>query len=144
MTPPDARRRTKTLLVPALFIIVYIFLWNAPAVALRDPWYVAYAQVTRGLSAKDPVAKQHLIDKGGEGLRSLVAQYPQHARVRYLLARYYFYTGNYDSAAVQAQQAIRLGSGAEVDQVDGLAQDLLDAAKAKKAMLDTNESGGRK
>jgi cytochrome c-type biogenesis protein CcmH/NrfG len=90
------------------------------------------------------MTKQHFIDNGGAELRALAAQYPQHARVRYLLARYYFYTGKYDSAAVQAQHAIRLGSGAEVDQVDGMAQDLLNAAKAKKAMLDTNEPDGRK
>jgi hypothetical protein len=116
---------------PALFIIGYLFLWNAPKINLRDPWYEAFSQVNAGMRTQDPVLRQQLLDRGGGALKELCGRYPYHARVHFFLGCYYEYTGCYDSAIVHAREAIRLGSGAEVNQVDGMATELLNSSTSK-------------
>jgi hypothetical protein len=144
MKRPNACGTIASFLVPGLFVAVYLFLWNAPAVHLRDPWYEAYSQVVAATGTHDTIVNQRLLDYGGAALRALCAQYPYHARVHFLLGGYYYFAGNYDSAMVQANQAIALGRGATVNQVDGIAGELLDAARAKKASLTGNGPGGSK
>ena len=117
--------------IPALFVIGYLFFWNAPKVDLRDPWYKAFSQVNAGMKTQDPVVKQEMLDRGGGALKELCRHYPYHARVHFFLGCYYEYTGCYDSAIVHAREAIRLGSGSEVNQVDGLATELLVSATSK-------------
>jgi hypothetical protein len=129
---------------PSLFMVAYLFFWNAPKIHLDDPWYEAYHQVNLAMTTQDPVMKRKLLDRGGGALKELCGKYPYHARVHYLLGCYYDDAGNYDSAIVHAREAIRLGSGATVDQVDGLATELLISAMSEKASLNRNEPTARK
>jgi hypothetical protein len=130
-----AATQIKALFFPALFMTGYLFFWNAPQINLRDPWYEAFSQVNAGTKTHDPVIKKQLLDRGGGALRELCGKYPYHARVHYLLGCYYEYVGNDDSAIVHAREAIRLGSGATVDQVDGMAAELLISSTTRKASL---------
>jgi hypothetical protein len=131
-------RGIRAFFVPTLFIIGYLFFWNAPKIHLMDPWYEAYHQVNLAMNTQDPVMKRQLLDQGGGALKELCRKYPYHARVHYLLGCYYDYTGNYDSAIVHAKEAIRLGSGATVNQVDDIAAQLLISSTSKKAALNKN------
>ena len=135
--------RIRAFLIPLLFVVGYVFFWNAPRIHLRDPWYEAFNQVTAAMKTPDPVQKQRLLDQGGSRLSDLCRKYPHHARVQYMLGCYYEYTGNYDSAIVHAREAIRLGSGATVNQVDGMATELLKEAIAKKAGAAASRQAGR-
>jgi len=73
------------------------------------------------------------LEKAGSELNRLVALHPYHARIHFFLSVYDLNTGQLDSAIEQAKEAIRLGSGGIVNEVDGDARNVLVAATIKKA-----------
>jgi hypothetical protein len=136
-------QKISACVIPAIFIAGYLFFWNAPKVNLQDPWYEAFSKVNAGMKTQDPVVKQQLLDRGGGALKELCKRYPYHARVHFFLGCYYEYTGCYDSAIVHAKEALRLGSGAEVNQVDDLATELLISSTSKlRALRAQGEQAG--
>jgi hypothetical protein len=128
--------KCKAYLVPVVMVTAYMFFWNAPKINFTDPWYEAFSIVNAATKTPNTFLRQKLLEKGGKELKDLCRKYPYHARVHYLLGCYFEYIGQYDSAIVQAGEAVRLGSGAVVNQVDGLAEQLRLSATAKKASLD--------
>src|SRR5262249_23545893 len=129
VAPPRAPSTpSHAYLIPALSLLAYVALWFSP-VTLQDPWYEALADVNAARGAGDSGAKRALLAKAGAQLDELVRLHPYHARVHFILAYYYNDVGDSDRAMAEAKEAIRLGSGAKVNQVDGLARDVLvDAA----------------
>jgi len=128
-------KKLRALFPLILFVAAYLFFWSAPEIKLVDPWHEAFSQVNVAVNTRDPVLKQKLLDLGGGKLKELCAQYPYHARIHYMLGCYFEFTGQYDSAIVQAQEALRLGSGGTANRVDDIATNVLLSAKAKKEAL---------
>lgn len=130
---PKRSELVSALRLPVLLAFAYLFFWIVPPMHMSDPWYEAFGLVGKGMLSRDTISGRQLVEKGGVELRALSTKYPFHARVHYFLGCYYECAGQYDSAIIQAKEAIRLGSGSVVNQVDGLAQNLLASATAKKA-----------
>ncbi|MFI5133710.1 MAG: tetratricopeptide repeat protein [Chitinophagales bacterium] len=61
-------------------------------------------------------------------------KHPYHARVHYLYGFYWFARTNWDSAISQEKEAIRIGAGGVVNQVEYKAQDMLNSALGNKVM----------
>jgi tetratricopeptide (TPR) repeat protein len=127
--------KLEAFFIPALFLLTFVALWFVPPVEIKDPWDEAISLVNAARKTKDPGGKQALLDQAGTQLRELVRRHPYHARVHFVLAYYYDDAGDYDASIVQAKEAIRLGSGATVNQVDGIAKEVLVDAALKKADL---------
>jgi tetratricopeptide (TPR) repeat protein len=114
-------------------LLSYLFFWFAPPRDLQDPWNEAFSLLTSAHTIQDISARQRLMDGAGYQLKELARMHPYHARVHYLLGAYYNDVGDYASAIAQAKEALRLGSGAIVRRVDGVARQLLVAAVVNKA-----------
>lgn len=125
--------RPRDFFFPALFLVVFLFLWFAPPVTLEDSWNEGVNLVNASRVIDDPATKQATLDKAGVVLKDVVRLHPYHARAHFFLAYYYDDAGDYDAAIAEAREAIRLGSGGTVNQVDDIARDVLVVASIKKA-----------
>jgi tetratricopeptide (TPR) repeat protein len=121
------------LVVPAVMLLMFLYLWFGPTVALNDPWWDAAELLNSASGMSDPAQRNATIQKAGAELKRLSELHPYHARVRYMLAYYYLHTGQLDPAITEGKEAVRLGSGGIVNQVDGDARSVLVEATLKKA-----------
>jgi tetratricopeptide (TPR) repeat protein len=135
--PEGEKQRPATvpwaLLSPLVMFLVYVYIWYGPTVVLEDPWDAAVTLMDSTANVQDPVRRQGMLEKSGAELKQLSELHPYHARVHFLLGRYYIRTGQFQAAIEEAKEAIRLGSGAVVNRVDGIARDLLVEATLKRA-----------
>jgi len=123
----------RDLFFPALFLVVFLFLWFAPHVTLEDSWNEGVNLVNASRVINDPATKQATLDKAGVVIKDVVRLHPYHARAHFFLAYYYDDAGDYDAAIAEAKEAIRLGSGGTVNQVEHIARDVIVDASIKKA-----------
>jgi tetratricopeptide (TPR) repeat protein len=141
---PLSPEKLRAFILPALSVLAYLLVWSIPPPSIADPWYAAIESVKRARATTNPAEKQALLDTAGARLRELVRTYPYHARVHFLAAYYYNDAGNFDAAIFHSKEAVRLGSGASVNQVDGTAKALLVEASLRKArsLIESNDSAG--
>jgi len=119
--------------VPTLMLLIYLYLWFGPAVTVTDPWSDDAELLDSATKMTDPAQRSAAFEKAGTDLKRLIAEHPYHARVHYYLSFYYLSTRQLDGAIASAKEAIRLGSGGMVNQVDGDARELLVEATLQKA-----------
>lgn len=127
----------------ALFI--FMIIWFKPFnVNLKDPWYEAAELIDSAKNVTDTTQQKSLKDQAGKKMAELVQKHPYHARVHYLYGYYWFNRQNWDSAIFQEKEAIRIGAGGTVNQVEYAAQDMLNAALSNKviALLNTGNLKG--
>jgi len=124
---------TSTLLTPALFLVVFLYFWFAPTIALQDPWWDAAALMNSADAEQDPAKRQKILEESRAELKKLAEIHPYHARVHFLVAVSETRTGQFDSAIKHAREAIRLGSGSIVNRVDVVARQILVEATTRKA-----------
>ncbi len=134
----DAKREKldksqKILLGIAAFLgVAYLWIWTEPEITVKDPWYRAYEKVYRGADEVDADLKREYLNEGGTELKALADKYPKHARVHYLLGRYFTVVGEYDSAIARQNVALSLGSGALVNSIEKSARSQIAVAYIKK------------
>ena len=134
----------RAIAVPALFLLAYLLVWFVPPPKLEDRWNEALTLVNAARAASDAAEKKALLDSAGGRFAELLRDHPYHARVQFYAAYYYNDAGDYDASIAHAKEAIRLGSGARVNQVDGIAGDVLADAALRKArpLLERNDYAG--
>lgn len=125
--------KLRAFVLPALSVLAYLALWFVPPPRIVDPWNEAITLVNDARAAQDPARKRELLDRAGAMLGEMVQSHPYHARVQFVASYYYNDVGDNEAAIVHAKEAIRLGSGARVNQVDGIAREVLVDASLKKA-----------
>jgi len=118
-----------------IVLLVFIILWFKPyKFKLVDPWYEGMVLMDSASKATDIVQRNLLFDQAGKSLAEQVQKHPYHARVHYLYGAYWYNRQNWDSAIFQGKEAIRLGAGGLVNQIEFEAQKLLNAALVYKVM----------
>ncbi|MBM2814536.1 MAG: hypothetical protein HW421_1298 [Ignavibacteria bacterium] len=98
-------------------IIIFFTIWTEPGVVVMDPWFRAVKLVDSSRRVQDPAEKSRLLETGGNQLRELIAKYPKHARVHFLLGYYYITAQKFDSAMIHEKIAIQLDSGSTINPV---------------------------
>ncbi len=117
-----------------------MIIWFKPFnVNLKDPWYEGAELIDSARNVTDTNQRKVLLSEAGKILAEQVQKHPYHARVHYLYGFYWFDRQNWDSAIFQQKEAIRLGVGGTVNQVEFSAQEMLNAALGNKmtAVLNT-------
>ena len=135
--------------IPLCFsLIIFSILWFNPFnVNLKDPWYEGAVLIDSARKMIDPNRRKVLLDEAGKILTEQVEKHPYHARVHYLYGFYWFDRQNWDSSIFHEKEAIRLGAGGTVNQVEYKAQEMLNLALGNKvtALIDggkLNEAAG--
>jgi tetratricopeptide (TPR) repeat protein len=127
--------------LPLCFALcVFIIIWFRPFnVKLKDPWYEGAQLIDSARKVIDTNRRRVLLSEAGKILAEQVQKHPYHARVHYLYGFYWFDLHNWDSAIFQQKEAIRLGAGGTVNQVEFSALEMLNAALSNKmtALLNT-------
>jgi len=129
-------------------LFVFLIIWFNPFnVNLKDPWYKGAVLLDSARKEIDPNRREVLLGVAGKILSEEVQKHPYHARVHYLYGFYWFDRQNWDSVIFQQKEAIRLGAGGTVNQVEYKAQEMLNLALGNKvqALLDAgklNEASG--
>ncbi|GEM_PF-1444484 len=114
-----------TFLPFGIFAILYMTVWADIETTVEDPWFAAVKKVDIGAREKDPAIRKAKMDEGGNELRALVQKYPKHARIHYFMGFYFSAIGDLDSTIFYCKNAIEMGKGALVNQVDGQAMTLV-------------------
>jgi len=129
-------------------LFVFLIIWFNPFnVNLKDPWYKGAVLLDSARKEIDPNRREVLLGVAGKILSEQVQKHPYHARVHYLYGFYWFDRQNWDSVIFQQKEAIRLGAGGTVNQVEYKAQEMLNLALGNKvpALIDAgklNEASG--
>jgi tetratricopeptide (TPR) repeat protein len=129
-------------------LFVFIVIWFNPFnVKLKDPWYEGAVLLDSARKEIDTNQRKVLLGEAGKILTEQVQKHPYHARVHYLYGFYWYDRQNWDSAIFHQKEAIRLGAGGTVNQVEYKAQEMLNLALGNKvtALLDAgklNEAAG--
>ena len=129
-------------------LFVFLIIWFNPFnVNLKDPWYKGAVLLDSARKEIDPNRREVLLSVAGKILSEQVQKHPYHARVHYLYGFYWSAVQNWDSAIFHQKEAIRLGAGGTVNQVEYKAQEMLNLALGNKvqALLDAgklNEASG--
>ena len=130
-------------LLPLCFaLFVFIIIWFNPLnVNLKDPWYKGAVLLDSARKEIDPNRREVLLGQAGKILTEQVQKHPYHARVHYLYGFYWLDRQNWDSVIFQQKEAIRLGAGGTVNQVEYQAQEILNLALANKvpALIDAGK-----
>jgi tetratricopeptide (TPR) repeat protein len=129
----DATVSPLLLVVPAVMLMMYLYLWFVPGPVVMDPWWEAADLMESASNMTNAAQQLATLEKAGSELKRLSAQHPYHARLHYFLSVYYLNIEQIDSAIAEAKEAVRLGSGGIVNAVDGAARNLLVDATLKKA-----------
>jgi tetratricopeptide (TPR) repeat protein len=129
-------------------LLVFMIIWLNPSnVNLKDPWYEGAVLIDSARNVTDINQRNVLLGKAGKILTEQVQKHPYHARVHYLYGFYWSAIQNWDSAIFHQKEAIRLGAGGTVNQVEYKAQEMLNLALGNKvtALIDAgklNEAAG--
>ena len=129
-------------------LFVFLIIWFNPFnVNFKDPWYEGAVLIDSARNVTDTNQRNILLGKAGKILTKQVQKHPYHARVHYLYGFYWSAVQNWDSAIFHQKEAIRLGAGGTVNQVEYKAQEMLNLALGNKvtALLDAgklNEAAG--
>lgn len=127
--------------IPLCFsLIIFSILWFKPFnVNLKDPWYEGAQLIDSSRNVIDTNRRKVLLAEAGKILAEQVQKHPYHARVHYLYGFYWFDRQNWDSVIFQQKEAIRIGAGGIVNQVEFSAQEILNVALGNKvtALLNT-------
>jgi len=129
-------------------LLVFIIIWFNPFnVNFKDPWYKAAVLIDSARNVIDTNQRNVLLDNAGKILTEQVRKHPYHARVHYLYGFYWSALQNWDSAIFHQKEAIRLGAGGTVNQIEYKAQEMLNLALGNKVtpLLDAgklNEAAG--
>jgi tetratricopeptide (TPR) repeat protein len=120
--------------IPLCFsLIIFSILWFKPFnVNLKDPWNKGGLLLDSANKTTDPNQRNILVEKAGKILAEQVQKHPYHARVHYMYGYYWFMLQNWDSTIFHQKEAIRIGAGGIVNQVEFAAQDILNAALNNK------------
>ncbi len=120
--------------LPLCFVLsVFMIIWFKPYdVNLKDPWYEGAALIDSARKVIDTNQRKVLLGEAGKILTEQIQKHPYHARVHYLYGFYWFDRQNWDSAIFQQKEAIRIGAGGTVNQVEYKAQEILNAAISNK------------
>ena len=120
--------------IPLCFsLIIFSILWFKPFnVNLKDPWYEGAVLIDSARNAIDTNQRKVLLGEAGKILGEQVQKHPYHARVHYLYGFYWFDRQNWDSTIFHEKEAIRLGAGGAVNQVEYQAQEILNVALGNK------------
>ena len=116
-------------------LFVFLIIWVNPFnVNLKDPWYKAAVLIDSARNVTDTNQRNVLLGKAGKILTKQVQKHPYHARVHYLYGFYWSALQNWDSAIFHQKEAIQLGAGGTVNQVEYKAQEMLNLALGNKVM----------
>jgi len=129
-------------------LFVFLIIWFNPFnVNFKDPWYEGAVLIDSARNVIDTNQRNILLGNAGKILTEQVQKHPYHARVHYLYGFYWSALQNWDSAIFHQKEAIRLGAGGTVNQIEYKAQEMLNLALGNKvqALLDAgklNEASG--
>ena len=120
--------------IPLLIALIFFsILWFRPLdIKITDPWYEGIALIDSANKVTEKELKNLLLDEAGEKLSEQVRKHPYHARVHYLYGYYWLQRQNWDSVIYHEREAIRIGAGGVVEQVEFKAQEMLNYAIGKK------------
>ena len=121
-------------------VLIFMIIWFKPYnVNLKDPWYEGAALVDSARKVTDTNQRNFLLNEAGRKIAEQVQKHPYHARIHYLYGYYWLNRQNWDSAIFQQKEAIRIGAGGTVNQVEYAAQEMLNAALTNKvtALINT-------
>ncbi|HEX6848651.1 MAG TPA: hypothetical protein VF144_16815 [Chitinophagaceae bacterium] len=138
VTPPGVSLRFSYLnFIPiSCALVVFMILWFNPFnVKLKDPWYEAGVLIDSVRKVSDPDQRELLLEQARKKLVVQIQKHPYHARVHYIYGYYWFMKQNWDSTIYQQKEAIRIGAGGAVNQVEYGAQDILNIALGNKITL---------
>ena len=128
--------------IPLCFsLVIFCILWFKPFnVNLRDPWNEGGLLLDSANKISDPNQRTLLIEQGGKKLAEEIKKHPYHARVHFMYGIYWHMVQNWDSAIFQQKEAIRIGAGGVVNQVEFGAQAMLNSALETKVtpLLNSN------
>ena len=114
-------------------LLVFMILWFKPYnINLKDPWYEGAVLIDSARKEIDTNRRKVLLNEAGKILTEQVQKHPYHARVHYLYGFYWFDRQNWDSTIFHQKEAIRLGAGGTVNQVEYNAQEILNVALGNK------------
>jgi Flp pilus assembly protein TadD len=114
-------------------LLVVAFLWFSPIKPeVLDPWHRGTALLEEAKKESDTDIRNEKIRKAGEILHEQIALHPYHARVWMLLGYYQLEVGKLDSCIESQKNAISIGSGGKVNEIDHDAKELLNAALVQK------------
>jgi len=126
-------------------LFVFMIIWFKPYnVHLKDPWYEGAVLIDSARKLSDPNQRNVLLNEAGKILTEQVQKHPYHARVHYLYGFYWYDRQNWDSTIFHQKEAIRLGAGGTVNQVEYNAQEILNTALGNKvtALLNSGNLKG--
>lgn len=124
----------------ALAVVLFAFVWTKVETDVIDPWYSAIKKVDDARNEKDPTKRKHILDEGGKELREVYNKYPFHARVHFFMGYYFMNIGESDSAIYYFKNAINMGKGAVVNQVDAQAMTMISQVTLTKASKEIQSS----
>lgn len=114
-------------------LFVFMIIWFNPFnVNFKDAWYEGAVLIDSARNVIDTNQRNVLLGKAGKILTEQVQKHPYHARVHYLYGFYWSALQNWDSAIFHQKEAIRLGAGGTVNQVEYKAQEMLNLALGNK------------
>ena len=114
-------------------LLVFIVIWTNPLkIKVNDPWYEGAMLVDSARHVTDTSQRNILMEQAGKKLAEQVRLHPYHAHVHHFYAYYWLIRQNWDSVIFQEKEAIRIGAGGTVNQIDQEAQELLNEALDKK------------
>ena len=141
ITEKKSATKTRTILhisyrhfLPLCFaLFIFMIIWFKPYnVNLKDPWYEGAILIDSARKEIDTNQRKALLVAAGKILTEQVQKHPYHARVHYLYGFYWFDRQNWDSTIFHEKEAIRLGAGGTVNQVEYNAQEILNSAIGNK------------
>jgi len=124
----------------ALFVFMIIWL-NPFNVNVKDAWYEGAILLDSARKEIDTNQRRVLLGEAGKILTQQVQKHPYHARVHYLYGFYWYDRQNWDSSIFHEKEAIRLGAGGTVNQIEYNAQEILNTALGNKvtALLNSGQ-----
>jgi tetratricopeptide (TPR) repeat protein len=128
--------------IPLCFsLIIFSILWFNPfKVSVTNSWNDGAQLIDSAGKISDPIQKNKLLEEARVILANQVQKHPYHARVHFMYGIYWHMVQNWDSAIFQQKEAIRIGAGGVVNQVEFGAQAMLNSALETKVtpLLNSN------
>jgi tetratricopeptide (TPR) repeat protein len=117
----------------SISLLVFIIVWSNPLkIKVMDPWYKGAILIDSARNVMDTNQRNILMEQAGKKLAEQIRLHPYHARVHFLYGYYWFNRQNWDSVIYQQKEAIRIGAGGIVNQIEYNAQEMLNAALDNK------------
>ena len=110
-------RQIVSLLTLAICLIAYLLIWKNPEIVVKDPWYLSAIKLDSANKIQDSSLKSKLLSEAGSELKALIDRYPNHARVHFFLALYYYNTQQWDSAMAHNKICMHLDSGSTINSI---------------------------